>query len=49
MDTINEKWDLEIKPKNSLFDLKLGEVWKYRDLMWLFVRRDFVAQFKQPF
>jgi lipopolysaccharide transport system permease protein len=47
MDTINEKWDLEIKPKNNLFDLKLGEVWKYRDLMWLFVRRDFVAQFKQ--
>lgn len=42
-----EKWDLEIKPKNNLFDLKLNEVWRYRDLMWLFVRRDFVAQYKQ--
>lgn len=43
----NDNWDLEIKPKNSLFNIKLGEVWRYRDLMWLFVRRDFVAQFKQ--
>jgi lipopolysaccharide transport system permease protein len=42
-----ERWDLEIKPKASLFDLNLKEVWKYRDLMMLFVRRDFVAQYKQ--
>ncbi|HLP36115.1 ABC transporter permease [Lacibacter sp.] len=42
-----EQWDLEIKPKASLFDLNLKEVWKYRDLMLLFVRRDFVAQYKQ--
>jgi lipopolysaccharide transport system permease protein len=42
-----EPWDLEIKSKNNLFDIKLNEVWRYRDLMWLFVRRDFVAQFKQ--
>lgn len=40
-------WDLEIKAKNSLFDLQLKEVWHYRDLMWLFVKRDFIAQFKQ--
>jgi lipopolysaccharide transport system permease protein len=43
----SEHWDLEIKPKASLFDLNLKEVWKYRDLMMLFVRRDFVAQYKQ--
>nr|WP_294899548.1 ABC transporter permease [uncultured Pedobacter sp.] len=43
----DESWDLEIKAKNSLFDLQLKEVWHYRDLMWLFVKRDFVAQFKQ--
>ena len=43
----NENWDLEIKPQSSLFDLKLKEVWRYRDLMLLFVRRDFVAQYKQ--
>ena len=42
-----EHWDLEIKPKTSLFDIKLREVWKYRDLMILFVKWDFVAQYKQ--
>jgi lipopolysaccharide transport system permease protein len=43
----DENWDLVIQPKSGLFDIKLAEVWRYRDLMWLFVRRDFVAQFKQ--
>ena len=42
-----EQWDLEIKPQASLFDLNLKDVWRYRDLMLLFVRRDFVAQYKQ--
>jgi lipopolysaccharide transport system permease protein len=42
-----EDWDLVIEPKNKLFDLQLKEVWRYRDLMFLFVRRDFVAQYKQ--
>ncbi len=42
-----EQWDLEIKPQASLLDLNLKEVWRYRDLMMLFVRRDFVAQYKQ--
>ena len=42
-----EQWDLEIKPKSSFFDLNLKEVWHYRDLMLLFVKRDFAAQFKQ--
>lgn len=42
-----EIWDLEIKPRYSLFNLNLKEVWHYRDLMMLFVRRDFVAQYKQ--
>lgn len=36
-----------IKPDTGLFDLKLREVWRYRDLMFLFVKRDFVAQYKQ--
>ena len=36
-----------IKPKRSLFDLRLKEVWHYRDLLRMFVRRDFVATFKQ--
>jgi lipopolysaccharide transport system permease protein len=42
-----EHWDIEITPKNNLFDLKLKDVWHYRDLLILFVRRDFVAFYKQ--
>ncbi|RYG47354.1 MAG: ABC transporter permease [Chitinophagaceae bacterium] len=42
-----EDWDLVIKPHDRLFNLHLKDVWRYRDLMWLFVRRDFVAQYKQ--
>ena len=44
---VEENWDLEIKPQASLLDLNFKEVWRYRDLMMLFVRRDFVAQYKQ--
>jgi lipopolysaccharide transport system permease protein len=43
----NEDWDLIIQPHRALFDLRLGELWKYRDLVMLFVRRDFVAAYKQ--
>ena len=43
----DEDWDLIIKPKGSWLDLNYGDVWKYRDLLVLFVRRDFVAQYKQ--
>lgn len=39
--------DWEIKPQNSLLDLKLKDVWEYRDLLLLMVRRDFVAFYKQ--
>ena len=42
-----EKWDIIIQPQNSLLQLRLDEVWRYRDLLTLFVRRDFVAQYKQ--
>ena len=31
-----------IKPHGNAFDLKLGELWRYRDLIYLFVHRDFV-------
>jgi lipopolysaccharide transport system permease protein len=43
----HEQWDLIIKPQTSLFDLNLKEIWRYRDLLVLFVKRDFVAQYKQ--
>lgn len=42
-----ESWDLEIRPKRHLLDINLKEIWDYRDLVMLFVRRDFVAKYKQ--
>jgi lipopolysaccharide transport system permease protein len=42
-----QAWDKVIEPKNKLFDLNLKEVWNYRDLLFLFVKRDFVAFYKQ--
>lgn len=36
-----------ITPKNKLLDFHLKEVYKYRDLIFLFVRRNFVSQYKQ--
>ena len=44
---LEQTWDLEIKPQNKLFDLHLKDVWDYRDLLWLLVRRDFVSFYKQ--
>jgi lipopolysaccharide transport system permease protein len=40
-------WDLVIRPKAGWFDLHLADLWRYRDLVMLFVRRDFVATYKQ--
>lgn len=42
-----EQWTEVIEPKRSLFDVNLKEIWHYRDLILLFVRRDFVSQYKQ--
>jgi lipopolysaccharide transport system permease protein len=41
------EWTEVISPKNGLFDVKLNELWRYRDLIMLFVRRDFVSTYKQ--
>jgi lipopolysaccharide transport system permease protein len=41
-----EKWTV-IKPKNSLLALNLADVWRYRDLVRMFVVRDFVTLYKQ--
>ena len=40
-------WSMIIEPQRGLLDLRLGELWRYRDLVLLFVRRDFVAVYKQ--
>ena len=42
-----EEYNWTIEAKASLFDLKLNEIWAYRDLLWLLVRRDFVSFYKQ--
>lgn len=48
MASINEKeFDTLIKPKNGWFDLHLKEVWAYRDLTLLFVKRNFISLYKQ--
>lgn len=40
-------WLFEIKPKDNIFKLNLSEIWQYRDLLLLFVKRDVVTQYKQ--
>ncbi len=43
----DRNWDMVIEPQRSLLDLRLVELWTYRDLVMLFVRRDFVSVYKQ--
>jgi len=45
--TAPDTWDLVIRPKSGWFDLHLYDLWRYRDLVSMFVWRDFVANFKQ--
>ena len=47
MAEIEEKWDMVLEPNRKLLDLKLREVIRYRDLVYMFVKRDFTVQFKQ--
>jgi lipopolysaccharide transport system permease protein len=45
--TAEPEWDKVITPERGWLDLRLREVWEYRDLIYLFFRRDFVASYKQ--
>lgn len=47
MNQNEENWDLVIKPHSKWYDLRLGEMLRYKDLLLLFVRRDFVSLYKQ--
>lgn len=47
MNEPQQKWTETIEDSHSLFDLKLKEVWRYKDLIYMFVKRDFVSSFKQ--
>lgn len=43
----NQQWTATVTPKKPLFNIPVREVWKYRDLIYQFVRRDLVTQHKQ--
>lgn len=45
--SIKEDWDLIIRPQRAWWDLRLGDLWRYRDLVRFMVWRDFVAVYKQ--
>jgi len=45
--TSDSDWTLEIKPVSGWFNIHLKDVWRYRDLLLMFVRRDFVSVYKQ--
>lgn len=44
---MNQQWTTVIEPKNKLLDIKLNELWLYRDLIVMFVKRDFKTMYKQ--
>src|SRR5689334_9242405 len=44
---VTEEWTEIIEPRTRLLDLRLNELWRYRDLVMMFVRRDFVTNYKQ--
>lgn len=47
MNEPQKKWTEIIEARHSLLDLKLKEVWNYKDLVYMFVKRDFISGFKQ--
>ena len=47
MENNYSKYHTHITSEHKWLDFKLKEVWKYRDLIWLFTKRDFVVKYKQ--
>jgi lipopolysaccharide transport system permease protein len=45
--TTEEQWTTVIKPRNKLFEVNLKEIWDYRDLISLFIKRNIITQYKQ--
>lgn len=43
----SKTWDTVIKPKTGWFELNLSEVWRYRDLIYMFLKRNFTGAYKQ--
>ena len=47
MEEQKQFWTMRIRPHEKLWHIDLGEIWRYRDLIELFVRRNIVVQYKQ--
>lgn len=47
METSDNTWTTIIKPKDRLLNVDIKEIWRYRDLMMLFVKRNIITQYKQ--
>jgi lipopolysaccharide transport system permease protein len=47
MSYTQDNWTTVIKPRNKLLQVNLREIWQYRDLYTLFVKRDIITQYKQ--
>lgn len=43
----SQNWLYTISPKRKMIDLNFKEIWRYRDLLFLFVKRDIITQYKQ--
>jgi lipopolysaccharide transport system permease protein len=47
MNQKQENWDSIIEDKTNLFDLRYKKVWRCRDLLIMFAKRDFITDYKQ--
>lgn len=47
MESVKEHWDIIIKPHSKRFNLNFREIWKYKDLIRMYIRRDIVTAYKQ--
>lgn len=47
MDKMQTQYHIHIEPKNGWFDIDLKELWRYRDLVWLFTKKNFILIYKQ--
>ncbi|MDH4215397.1 MAG: ABC transporter permease, partial [Gallionella sp.] len=43
----SDKWDVVVQPRGKFIELNLPVVWRYRDLAWMFFKRDFITFYKQ--
>ena len=47
MADIQDNWTTVIRPKDKLLSVDFAEIWRYRDLLMLFVKRNIITQYKQ--